>query len=39
MLQRMLAASDPHFSEVAMRERNPLLYQQLVIKSIIENLI
>ena len=31
MLQRMLAASDPHFSEAAMRERNPLLYQQLVI--------
>merc|ERR1719151_81552 len=30
MLQRMLAASDPHFSEAAMRERNPLLYQQLV---------
>merc|ERR1719507_1042631 len=30
MLQRMLAASDPHFSEAAMRERNPLLDQQLV---------
>merc|ERR1719400_2461837 len=30
MLQRMLAASDTHFSESAMRERNPLLYQQLV---------
>merc|ERR1712110_584431 len=30
MLQRMLAASHPHFSEAAMRERNPLLYQQLV---------
>merc|ERR1719350_1497216 len=30
MLQRMLAASHPHFSESAMRERNPLLYQQLV---------
>ena len=30
MLQRMLASSDTHFSESAMRERNPLLYQQLV---------
>jgi len=30
MLQRMLHSSDSHFSEAAMRERNPLLYQQLV---------
>jgi len=30
MLQRMLQSSDSHFSETAMRERNPLLYEQLV---------
>jgi len=30
MLQRMIQSSDSHFSEAAMRERNPLLYEQLV---------